>query len=237
MSASESEAPKRRAQAVPAADEGLWFYRGLAPVVFGVSATPWRVSRHHIERIPATGPVIVAPTHRSMLDTTWMVGVAKRRLRFMGKASFFSVPGVSHAFRALGAYSVNRDGSDREALKISMDLLAQGEALVIYPEGGRRSGPEIGELQPGAAYLSIRAQVPIVPVAIAGSEETFRSRPQGRRLVPGFGRGVILVGEPITPPAMEGRIAKRAQIDELSAQLRQGLQVVFDEANALRTRA
>jgi 1-acyl-sn-glycerol-3-phosphate acyltransferase len=110
-------------------------------------------------------------------------------------------------------------------------MLATGEPVVVYPEGTRQHGPEIAPLQPGAVYLALKANVPILPVGIAGVEETFRSR---KRWSWGFGRIVVVVGEPIVPPPRESSVVKRAVVDEMSADLRVTLQRLFDEAYRIR---
>jgi len=101
----------------------------------------------------------------------------------------------------------------------------------VYPEGTRQHGPTIQPLQPGAAYLAIRAGVPIVPVGIAGSEEILRTRASH---VPRFQRVAIVVGEPIEPPAINGSVVKRDVVNELTDVLAKELQQTFDEALALR---
>jgi 1-acyl-sn-glycerol-3-phosphate acyltransferase len=182
------------------------------------------------ERVPKSGGFVFAPSHRSMLDIPWLAAATKRRIRFMGKASLFRVPVLGWCFAALGGFPVERDGSDRGPLRDSLAILANGEPLAVYPEGTRQHGREIQPLQAGAAYLAIKAGVPIVPVAIAGSEEPFRG---GRRL-PRFPRGLVLVGEPIQPPARTGSVVKRELVDHLSAQLRIELQKLSDDAFAQR---
>ena len=112
----------------------------------------------------------------------------------MGKASLFRIPVLGSLFTVLGGFPVERDGSDRKALRDAMAMLQGGEILLVYPEGTRQHGPKIQPLEPGAAYLSLRAGVPIVPVGIAGSEEILRT--PGRK-VPGFERVGMVVGAPL----------------------------------------
>jgi len=208
----------------------LIFYRYARAIVVWVCTRPWRVRVIGSERVPASGGFVFAPSHRSMLDIPWVAATTRRRIRFMGKASLFRVPLLGWAFSALGGFPVERDGTDRGPLRDSLAILKNGEPLAVYPEGTRQHGREIQPLQAGAAYLAIKAGVPIVPVALAGSEEPFR----GRNRLPRFGRGVVLVGEPIYPPARTGAVVKRELVDQLSAQLRIELQKLFDEAYALR---
>jgi 1-acyl-sn-glycerol-3-phosphate acyltransferase len=151
----------------------------------------------------------------------------------MGKASLFRIPVAGSFFRSLGGFQVARDGTDRKALRDAMAMLQAGEVLLLYPEGTRQNGPKIQPLQPGAAYLALRAGVPIVPVGIAGTEEILRSH--GGKL-PRFAHGAMVVGEPIVVPSRDGGGVPREQVEELTVRLHDALQVVFDEAYELRDR-
>ena len=208
----------------------LRLYAFVRWLVITASARPWRVQVHGADRVPTDGAFVFAPSHRSMLDITWLTLVTRRRIRFMGKASLFRVPLLGALFSALGGFAVERDGSDRAPLRDSLAILDSGDALAVYPEGTRQHGPRIQPLQPGAAYLAIKAQVPIVPVALAGTEEPFRS---GRRF-PRFDPGVVVVGTPIQPPVRTGSVVKRELVDQLNAQLLVAMQELFDEAYAVR---
>src|SRR4051812_29712915 len=191
-------------------------YRCVRALVVGYVRAVYRVKVVGRELVPADGPYVIAPAHRSMLDIPLASSITTRRIRFMGKAPLFRVPVLGWIFRALGGFPVERDGSDVGPLRDSLRILDEGEPLVVYPEGSRQRGREIAPLQPGAAYLAAKADVPIVPVGIAGAEETFRTK-SGR--LPGFGRIVVVVGEPIVPSPRTSSVVKRSAVDELSATL------------------
>jgi 1-acyl-sn-glycerol-3-phosphate acyltransferase len=210
----------------------MLFYRVVRFLVAGGSALVFRARVRGRERLPRDGGYVLAPSHRSMMDIPFIAVVTPRRVRFMGKVEVFKIPVVGTVFRWLGGFPVQRDGTDRKAVRDSIDILhAAGEPLVIFPEGSRQNGAAIQPLQPGAAYLAIRAGVPIVPVGIAGSEEIFRSH---STKLPRFGRVGIVVGEPVYPPPLTGGVVKRDVVDELTNVLAKELQQVFDDANALR---
>jgi 1-acyl-sn-glycerol-3-phosphate acyltransferase len=190
----------------------------------------YRVRIRGQERLPSGG-YVMASSHRSMMDIPFNARLTKRKLRYMGKASLFKLPVLGWLFRTLGGFEVQRDGTDRKALRESIAMLQGGEILLVYPEGTRQNGPKIEPLQPGAAYLALRAGVPVVPVGIAGSEEIFRSH--GTKF-PRFGRVAIVVGEPIQPPALEKSVVPRAEVDALTHELHDAIQRAFDEAYELR---
>lgn len=210
------------------------FYRFARVVLRATCFWPYRGRVVDGSKIPTEGACVLAPSHRSMLDIPWLAMATTRRVRYMGKASLFRVPMLGRVFTLLGGFAVERDGSDRGPLRDSLKILEGGEPLAVYPEGTRQHGAAIQVLQPGAAYLAIKAQVPIVPVALAGTEEAWR----GPGRLPRFGRGgIVLVGDPITPPARTGSVVKRELVDELNARLHAELQRLFDDANARRAAA
>jgi 1-acyl-sn-glycerol-3-phosphate acyltransferase len=185
----------------------------------------WRARVLHRERLPVTGPYVLAPSHRSVLDTPFLGCVTRRRIRFMGKAELWRHGWSAHLLSALGGFPVERGVADRAALRSAVAALEGGEPLAVFPEGTRRSGPVVEDLHDGVAYLAARMGVPIVPVGIGGSEEILA---RGRK-VPKLGRVVLVVGEPLHPPSRDGSV-RRGDVAALTEQLRAALQEVFDEA-------
>jgi 1-acyl-sn-glycerol-3-phosphate acyltransferase len=95
----------------------------------------------------------------------------------------------------------------------------------VFPEGTRGSGPRVGSLFDGAAYLALKLGVPIVPVGVGGSEEILAKG----KLFPRIRRVAVVVGSPIEPPALDGR-ARRAAATKLTDELAAELQRVFTDA-------
>jgi len=193
---------------------------GLAYLLFGV-----RVRGR--ERLPRSGAYVVAPSHRSLLDIPFAATVTRRRLRYMAKEEIFNGPFWTWVFNELGAVAVDRDGNDRAALKAIEAALREGEPVVIFPEGTRREGPELGPLASGTAYVALKAGVPVVPVGIGGSEDPIVRY----RWFPWWSRVTVVVGEPIAVTPTEGTL-KRSAITALDDELRTRLQACFDEAEA-----
>jgi 1-acyl-sn-glycerol-3-phosphate acyltransferase len=203
------------------------FYAFARALIADGSRLVYRARIHGRDKLPTTGGYVLAPSHRSMMDIPLAAVLTKRRLRYMGKASLFKIPVLGWFFRVLGGFEVQRDGTDRKALRDAIGMLQGGEILLVYPEGTRQRGAKIEPLQPGAAYLALRAGVPIVPVGMAGTEEILRDHPLP---IPHFRRVDIVIGEPLIPPARDGHAVPRAQVDALTAQLHEAIQAVFDEA-------
>jgi 1-acyl-sn-glycerol-3-phosphate acyltransferase len=210
----------------------MLFYRVVRPIVVAICRVFWRARVSGIANIPREGGFILAPSHRSMMDIPFAAVVTPRRIRFMGKKSLFGVPVIGPIFRWLGGFPVARDGTDRKAVRDSVEMLRAGEVLCVYPEGTRQRGPKIQPLQPGAAYLALRAGVPVIPVGMAGTEEIMRT---SKDPFPRFGRVALVVGAPIVPEALAGSLVPRDRVDAMTARIADEMQLVFDDAFELRT--
>ncbi len=131
----------------------------------------FRLRAERRENVPAEGPVILAPNHFSAMDH-WFVGIMlRRKVRFMAKSQLFKGPFLEFVLSHAGAFPVRRGQRDEQAIETALMLLAQGQVLVIYPEGGRsRSGRMGSRARPGLGRLALESGAPIVPVALHGSE-------------------------------------------------------------------
>lgn len=214
---------------VPMAPWQRLLYRGVRAVVAEFCRAFWRVRIRGLEHIPAEGPFILSPVHRSNVDTPLVALMGHRTLRFMGKDTMWKFRISDWFFTSMGGFPVHRGTPDRDALRSCERLLADGQPLVIFPEGTRRRGPVVEEIFEGPAYLAGKLQVPIVPVGIGGSEGAMPKGSRGIRPV----KISIVIGEPIAPPAPteSGRVGRKG-VRALTAQLQQRLQELFDEAQA-----
>lgn len=184
------------------------------------------VGKHNI---PSTGAFLLAPIHRSNIDTPLAAAVTRRRLRFMGKDTIWKFKPIGWIISALGAFPVTRGTADREALKRCVAVLEAGEPLVLFPEGTRQSGPIVQPLFDGAAYVAVKAGVPIIPVGIGGSEGVM---PKGSKMI--YPRKcVVVVGEPIIAPLDASGKVPRSAVKDVTEMLSQELQRLFNEAQSL----
>ena len=218
------------ADPTPASRAFYWFVRGLIAVAAKVLC---RMEVHGRENIPATGAFILAPgAHRSNVETFVVSVVTKRRMRFMGKDTLWKHAAPDWFFSSLGGFPINRESADREALNQTLALVQEGEPVVMFPEGTRRTGPKIDpeHMRDGVAYVASRAQIPIVPVGIGGSERVMP--PKAKYLRPS--KMVLIVGEPMQPaPLKESGRVSRSAVRSLTDDLRTTLQGLFDEAQRL----
>jgi 1-acyl-sn-glycerol-3-phosphate acyltransferase len=201
------------------------FARGL---LFAVSKVLFRIRIDGAENVPTSGAFIVAPSHRSYLDTPFVSFITRRRIRFMAKEELFTNSFGNKLFTALGGIPVKRGSvSARSAMKAVQVALEAGEPAAVFPEGTREHGPTIAPLFDGTAYLAVKLGVPIVPVGIGGSEEILAS---GRKM-PRLHKVSVKVGAPIHPKP-DSSTRHRADLVALSDELMKSLQSLFDDARA-----
>lgn len=218
-------APARYAEGPPRGWR-LWVFRLCRMIAVGVSCAYFPGGVEGAEHLPREGPYILAPVHRSYIDWLVVARVTRRRLRYIAKDSLWRWQRLGRFIELLGAFPVHRGTADREAFNRSIGTLEGGEPLVLFPEGTRRSGPTVEPVLDGAAYLALRAGVPVVPVGIGGTE---RRMPRGAA-IPRPGRVKVVVGMPIEPPAAPAGRVSRSATRLLSAELRARIQESFDLA-------
>ncbi len=209
---------------------GRILYRVMWSMVLAVCKILFRLRIEGKENFPS-GPFILSPVHRSFIDTLVAGMATSRRLRFMGKESLWEIKPLGALLSALGGFPVERGTADRTALRAATDVLSLGEPLVMFPEGTRRSGDRVkrDDMLDGPAFVAARAGVPIVPVGLGG---TVRALPVGS-VIPRPRRVVVVVGNPIPPPAkIDGRLPRRA-VSEHTDRLFNELGDLYVEARVL----
>jgi 1-acyl-sn-glycerol-3-phosphate acyltransferase len=203
----------------------LW-YGAAQLLVDALCRVAWRVDITGRENVPKTGAFVLAPVHRSNIDTLLAGCVTRRRMRFMAKDGVWKYKFIGMVMGSLGGFPVHRGMPDREALRTCENALRAGEPVVLFPEGARQYGPVVHELFDGAVFVAARAGVPIVPVGIGGSEWAMR---KGERMIYPV-KVAITIGEPIeVPSSAEGRVS-RPQIRKATESLQAELQRLFDDA-------
>jgi 1-acyl-sn-glycerol-3-phosphate acyltransferase len=163
------------------------------------------------ERIPRSGPVILAANHQSFYDIFVLGAVMQRPLHYMAKQELFRNVAVRRFLPHAGAFPVRRGEVDRGAIDSAREVLARGGILGIFVDGTRHHGTGLGEVRAGAAMIASMANAPIVPVWINGTDR-LADAPRTPISVT-FGR----------PMTVEGRGSKvyRAASEDLGAHLRQ----------------
>ena len=203
-----------------------WFYRLARLLINVVGRLYLRTKVVGAERLKVEGGFIIAPVHRSNLDGPLVNSRCPRTVRSLAKIQMFKGSASTWISAMLGSFPVHRGIGDRRSLTAAVDLLSRGEPLLVFPEGTRQSGSQVGEIFGGTAFLCARAGVPILPVGIAGTEEAMPPKAKFLRRVPVS----IVIGEPLQPPESENGRLSSSERNELTARLREAMQAAMDEA-------
>jgi 1-acyl-sn-glycerol-3-phosphate acyltransferase len=175
-------------------------YAILKPLARAAFRLLFRLRAVGTERVPRRGPLLVAANHQSVLDPPLVGAMTPRPLWFMAKAELFRIPLFGPFIARLNARPVRRDGADPAALRTALRVLADGGAVLVFPEGTRGSEGRLGPAKAGAGMLAVMSGATVVPAYITGSG---RAWPRGRRL-PRPGRVAVFFGPPLRFARREG---------------------------------
>jgi len=173
--------------------------------------------------VPARGPALLIANHQSFFDPVAVGLAARRHLKFLARDSLFHNPLFGRLIRSAGAVPVDQCGVAKEGLKIVIDLLQAGKAVLVFPEGNRTADGAMQELKPGILLLIKRTLAPIVPVGIAGAFDLFPRHQTLPSLSPFFlpaprGGVAVSVGPPLEPRRYT-ELPREQAMAELSDQL------------------
>lgn len=149
-----------------------------------------------LEYISTTGGCVIASNHLSLMDTPLVLAHIPLQFRFLAKKGLFRIPFIGGHLRRAGHISIPREdarGSLKAMSESARIIKERGVSALVFPEGGR-SGGQMREFREGAAYIAIKAGVPIVPVGISGTRGVL---PMGS-LVVRPGKVALRIGEPIS---------------------------------------
>jgi 1-acyl-sn-glycerol-3-phosphate acyltransferase len=179
-----------------------------------------------LEYVPSSGPVILASNHLAVMDSFFLPLVVRRRITFLAKSEYFTGTGVKGwlsrwFFTAVGQVPIDRADADaaQAALKTAEQVLGQGKLLGMYPEGTRSPDGRLYKGKTGLARLALDTGVPVIPVAMIGTNVV---NPPGTTMLR-FGRVTVRFGKPMDFSRFEGmsgnRFIERAVIDEVIYEL------------------
>jgi 1-acyl-sn-glycerol-3-phosphate acyltransferase len=152
---------------VKSEDVVWWFGR---PLLGGSAAVATRLRSYGTDRLPSTGGVVIALNHFHWIDIPCVGFVCKRNVYFLAKVEAHRVPGLGELIRGFGTIAVRRGESDREAVRRMREVVRNGEVLGVFVEGTRQRSGVPGHVQPGAAMAALQEDVPVVCVAVHGSQ-------------------------------------------------------------------
>ena len=198
-----------------------------------------------LEHVPSSGPAILASNHLAVMDSFYLCLVVRRRITFLAKAEYFTGKGLKGRFlgwfySVAGQVPIDRTDADaaQDALQTAERLLRQGRLLGLYPEGTRSPDGRLYTGKTGLARLALQTGVPVIPVAMIGTDVV--NPPGTRFLRPG--RVTVRFGKPMDFSRFEGmagnRFIERAVTDEVIYELMQlsGQEYVDVYAAKIKTR-
>jgi len=179
-----------------------------------------------LEHVPDSGPAILASNHLAVADSFYLPLVVRRRITFLAKSEYFTGTGLKGRLTAwfytvAGQVPIDRADADaaQAALTTAQRLLDDGKLLGMYPEGTRSPDGRLYKGKTGLARLALETGVPVIPVAMIGTDVV---NPPGSKMWR-FGRVTVRFGKPMDFSRFEGmagnRFIERAVIDEVMYEL------------------
>lgn len=202
--------------------------RILRPTIGRLFLLAFRVRLHGIENVPAAG-AIIAGNHVSHMDPVLLWCGSPRPVHFMAKRELWDGRFLRWFMPRVWAFPVNRGGADRAAIDNATRLLDAGELVGIFPEGTRSEDAEaLGQAHGGAAFIALRAGVPIIPTAFVGTENVL---PKGAKL-PRLRRVTVSFGSPVSPDMFQDG-SRKQRVEAMTATVMQHIASEIERAREL----
>lgn len=172
-------------------------FRLAAALVRGTIGAYLRITLEGAEHLPKQAPCILAANHRSWLDPPMVCAYLLPKVDCMispaATAELFTGP-IGLVLRSMDAYVIDRDGgSNLKSLRGMLRKLKRQHPILIFPEGGIPDPPDHWTVKPGVGFLARKANVPVIPIALLGTDEAL---PVGSH-IPKPKRVHIRVGPPL----------------------------------------
>lgn len=189
----------------------MYFYklvRFLAIIVFNIV---FRIDIEGKENIPPEGRLVLCSNHINALDPIILAIAIPRPISFMAKKELFKNKILAKIIYKLGAFPVDRDGSDISAIRSSLGVLKEEKVLGIFPEGTRVSRVDLDNVKAGVGLISIKGKSPVVPVYIQSNYNI-------------FSKVIVRIGKPIH---LDESFDKKLSTEEYRSISREILQAIY----------
>lgn len=159
-------------------------YRILRGILKPIFTGLYNIKVEGKENIPESGPLVICANHASAIDPIMLaVSLPYKQAYSMAKAELFKSKLSAWFFYNVGVFPVKRGEPDIKSIKTSLKLLKENKIMAIFPEGTRNKTGEI-KAEPGVAMIALRAQAPVLPIAIISNYKFFK-------------KSIIRIGEPM----------------------------------------
>ncbi|MCY3741460.1 MAG: lysophospholipid acyltransferase family protein [Candidatus Poribacteria bacterium] len=186
--------------------------------------TVGRLEARGLHHIPREGGVLFVANHVSFLDPVIVGAAASREIHFMARSNAFDLPGLGKLISIYNAYPVNRGAADLGALRKTISLLQDGNAVLMFPEGTRSVDGTLGKAHDGACFIADRADVPTIPVFHRGAERILpRNSKRLRR-----SKLTVIFGQPLEPIAKDFE-TRREKYQQMGNQMMGAIADLRDE--------
>lgn len=172
------------------------------------------------EHVPHEGPLVVVSNHASDFDPPIVSCAMRRPVAFMAKEELFRIPVLKQGIQLYGAYPVKRGAADRSAIRSALNCLSGGWAVGLFLQGTRTPDARIPEPKLGAALIAAKANVPLIPVSLWGTEAIFTKGSSVPQPVP----VTVRIGQVIDPPTS----TKREELEAVTQQCAAAIHAMHD---------
>lgn len=202
----------------------VWFYYVVKVILrlLFFSLTRWQVKGR--ENVSRQGPLLIVVNHLNLADPPLLGVSVGRRVIFMAKEELFRFRITAYFMRRLGAFPVRRRGLDRAALRQALQILAEGRALVVFPEGMRSLNGQLQCALPGIALIASHSGAPVLPVGIIGTEQI-----KGLGWILRRPKLVVNIGRPFYPIPVDGKLTRKEMADLTTSIMRHIAEILPEE--------
>lgn len=189
---------------------GWSFFRLVYAVYFR-----WRVLNP--ERVPASGPVILAANHASFIDPPLVGAGLHRECSFLARDTLFNSRPVAWLLHKWQAIPLDREGSSATGMKRLIEAVGAGRPVILFPEGTRTRDGQLQRARSGIGLIVMKTNAPVVPVRVWGTFEAFGKHVKFPKPKP----ITVKYGHPIdfSPLRVEAKSCSKERLKEIYQQI------------------